>query len=34
MDEPEILNDAHLYDELEVDDGWAAASDSGGCLEA
>ena len=29
MDESEILNDARLYDELEVDDAWAADSDSG-----
>ena len=29
MDESDILNDARLYDELEVDDGWAADSDSG-----
>ena len=28
MDESDILNDAHLDDELEVDDGWAADSDS------
>ena len=29
VDESEILNDARLYDELEVDDAWAADSDSG-----
>ena len=30
MDESEIVNDAHLHDELEVDNGWAAHSVSGG----
>ena len=28
MDESDILDDARLYDELHVDDGWAADSDS------
>ena len=28
MDESEILNDARLCDELQVDDAWAADSDS------
>ena len=34
MDESEILNGAHLDDELDVDDGWAAGFDSGDCPEA
>ena len=28
MDESDVLDDARLYDELHVDDGWAADSDS------
>ena len=33
MDESDILNDARLYDELEVDDGWAADSYYGHSVE-
>ena len=29
MDDSDILDEACLYDELDVDDGWAADSDSG-----